>query len=447
MAQPGDDAQAADAQRDERTLDLFGDPVIEVRERVPGTAREVPAAEAVTVADAHGDGQTTLDGFDVPAAEAGATGIAVEAGTSAALAGADREGVVAVDLVMEKAGGGSEADGRAVELAAGITPAGQAPIDAAPIKAARTEAEQTETEQIETEQIEGAPIGGAQQTGHAQIEGAQSEVTQTERVKPEGVKPEGAGTKAAQTKAAKTEAGQNEAAQAETARSETAPVVSTATDVAAVGAASTEAARDNDKPRAANAASQSIDPAAPVVPTGSHAASKSAEQDVASAGDSAQPATPAASPAPQPVASAAAFVTKPSSDRTEPPGVSPSLDADALVRPLSDRIAALQTETAALTRAADREMRRVNRLLLALAVVVLAGLVALVLQTIQIAGLKRDAIAQQQRNDRLVADLSNQQATLMTLEQHNEALLAQVDRLARSMNRQTPSVKHVRRGR
>ncbi|CAR56550.1 hypothetical protein NP88_3479 [Burkholderia cepacia] len=151
------------------------------------------------------------------------------------------------------------------------------------------------------------------------------------------------------------------------------------------------------------------------------------------------------SPVAQPVASVASFVTRPSSERTQP--AAPAFDPDTHLRPLTDRLAALQADVDGLTRAADREMRRVNRLLLALAVVVLAGLVALVLQTRQIAHLKQDVATKQQRIDRLAADLSTQQATLMTLEEHHEALLSQVDRLQRNANREAAVAKRVRRTR
>ncbi len=149
--------------------------------------------------------------------------------------------------------------------------------------------------------------------------------------------------------------------------------------------------------------------------------------------------------APQPVASAASFVTKPSAERAQP--AAPVFDPDTHLRPLTDRFAALQADVDGLQRTADREMRRVNRLLLALAVVVLAGLVALALQTRQIAHLKQDAAAKQQRIDRLTADLSTQQATLMTLEEHHEALLSQVDRLQRTANREAAVAKRTRRTR
>ncbi|MCA8458279.1 hypothetical protein [Burkholderia multivorans] len=132
-------------------------------------------------------------------------------------------------------------------------------------------------------------------------------------------------------------------------------------------------------------------------------------------------------------------MTKPSID-TSPAAP----DARGLVS--SDRLAALQADVTRLTHAADREKRRVNRLLLALAIVVLATLVALIMQTRQIAHLKQDAAAQQLRIDRLAADLSTQQASVMTLQEHHEALLSQVDRLQRAVSRDT-AAKRVRRAR
>ncbi|WP_330732062.1 hypothetical protein [Burkholderia territorii] len=141
-------------------------------------------------------------------------------------------------------------------------------------------------------------------------------------------------------------------------------------------------------------------------------------------------------------------MTKPSADRAQPAASSASaFDPDTQLRPLSDRLAALQAETAGMKQAADREMRRVNRLLLALAIVVFAGLVALVLQTRQIAHLKQEVDARQQRIDRLAADLSTQQATLMTLAEHHEAMLSQVDRLQRNANREAAAAKRTRRTR
>ncbi|HDV6371827.1 TPA: flagellar hook-length control protein FliK, partial [Burkholderia cepacia] len=167
--------------------------------------------------------------------------------------------------------------------------------------------------------------------------------------------------------------------------------------------------------------------------------------NIAKAADAAPHPDTTVSPATQPVASAASFVTKPSVERAQP--AAPVFDPDTHLRPLTDRLAALQADVDGLTRTADREMRRVNRLLLALAVVVLAGLVALVLQTRQIAHLKQDVATKQQRIDRLAADLSTQQATLMTLEEHHEALLSQVDRLQRNANREAAVAKRAHRTR
>ncbi|WP_455727062.1 flagellar hook-length control protein FliK [Burkholderia stabilis] len=214
-----------------------------------------------------------------------------------------------------------------------------------------------------------------------------------------------------------------------------APAVQSATVAASVDAA-LEATGSNPAPDAASKVEPQTlaQPAAPAI-----AATTATTRDTTPLAD----ASP--SPVPQPVASAGSFVTKPSSERTQ--AAAPAFDPDTHLRPLTDRLAALQADVDGLTRAADREMRRVNRLLLALAVVVLAGLVALILQTRQIAHLKQDAATKQQRIDRLAADLSTQQATLMTLEEHHEALLSQVDRLQRSANREAAAAKRVRRTR
>lgn len=183
----------------------------------------------------------------------------------------------------------------------------------------------------------------------------------------------------------------------------------------------------------------SVEPAKPVAPA--------AVAIATSAGNAPRTAAPT-QPAAPPVASAASFVTKPSADRAQPAGQkSSAFDPDVHLGPLSERLAALQSDTAGIKQVADREMRRVNRLLLTLAVVVCAGLVALVLQTRQIAQLKQDLDVRQQRIDRLAADLSAQQATLMTLADRHEALLSQVDRLQRNANREAAAAKRVRRTR
>ncbi|WP_070107428.1 hypothetical protein [Burkholderia plantarii] len=106
-----------------------------------------------------------------------------------------------------------------------------------------------------------------------------------------------------------------------------------------------------------------------------------------------------------------------------------AIDPDAQLRPLADRIRALQIETVDLRRAANSEMRRVNRLLLALAVVVLAGIAALVVQALALSNARGDAAALRQHVDRLVSQQETQQADLAAVQQRNDELGAQVQRL------------------
>nr|WP_261535200.1 hypothetical protein [Burkholderia multivorans] len=213
-------------------------------------------------------------------------------------------------------------------------------------------------------------------------------------------------------------------------------------EIAADATRATPAARRRSEPsaskarRAASASSRRATGDTPEEPLATVTATAPADPHPASdTGSSAErPADGSATPA-----SAATFVTKPSID------TSPAAP-DARGPVSSDRLAALQADVTRLTQAADREKRRVNRLLLALAIVVLATLVALIMQTRQIAHLKQDAAAQQLRIDRLAADLSTQQASVMTLQEHHEALLSQVDRLQRAVSRDT-AAKRVRRAR
>ncbi|CAB5286080.1 hypothetical protein IST495A_04405 [Burkholderia multivorans] len=213
-------------------------------------------------------------------------------------------------------------------------------------------------------------------------------------------------------------------------------------EIAADATRATPAARRRSEPsapkarRAASASARRATDDVPGEPVTTVAATAPADPQSASDTRSSaeRPADGSATPA-----SAATFVTKPSID-TSPTAP----DTRGLVS--SDRLAALQADVTRLTHSADREKRRVNRLLLALAIVVLATLVALIMQTRQIAHLKQDAAAQQLRIDRLAADLSTQQASVMTLQEHHEALLSQVDRLQRAVSRDT-AAKRVRRAR
>ncbi|WP_414448848.1 hypothetical protein AB4851_05960 [Burkholderia sp. 22PA0099] len=112
-----------------------------------------------------------------------------------------------------------------------------------------------------------------------------------------------------------------------------------------------------------------------------------------------------------------------------PAEAAPVIDLDAQLNPLSDRLRMLQLETVDLRRAADREMRRVNRLLLALAAVVLIAIVALGLQTTALSSAHRDADALQRRVDRLTSSQETQQANLAAMQQRADELGVQVQRL------------------
>ncbi|KVD40653.1 hypothetical protein WI84_07045 [Burkholderia ubonensis] len=398
--QPGGDAQAAGAPRDERTLDLFGDPVLEAGEGESAVARS-RVAEAAAVVDAASDAldhqQATLGGFDAPE-----VAVPAAAGGEPAADGATAEAGHVPAAADAASGAASEPTEQGMPAGAEREPAAEATLEVASDATAQDESAHT-ADAASAAQDGGAPSRAediATAGAAATLPLAAAAAVST---KDDG----GAATKPAPPRAAG-------------ARS------STGTKRRTSAAAAREAAA-RPAPGAADAASGPRKAASAV----------SVEPSVA-----APERDDAAASAARPAASAATFVTKPSSDHA-----GPSFDADTQLRPLSDRLAALQAETTALRRAADREMRRVNRLLLALAVVVLAGLVALVMQTMQVSRLKLGAVAQQQRIDRLTADLATQQATVTTLEQHNDALLSQVDRLERNVSRQTAAGKRVRRGR
>ncbi|AEA65285.1 Propionate catabolism operon regulatory protein [Burkholderia gladioli BSR3] len=137
------------------------------------------------------------------------------------------------------------------------------------------------------------------------------------------------------------------------------------------------------------------------------------------------------------------------------PAAAPAIDIEAQLRPLNERLRAAQAEGAELRRQADREMRRVNRLLLALAVVLVIVIVALGLQTAALSSAHRDAAelqGLQQRVDRLTALQETQQADLAAAQQRADELGAQVQRLTNRLavaSRQQPAaaVRRERRAR
>ncbi|VBB15253.1 flagellar hook-length control protein FliK [Burkholderia stabilis] len=483
-ARPGS-APAGDASRDERTLDLFGDPVLEPGERAPAAVRSDVVLEADVADDVAAGRQPALDGFGAPAVDGAvahdetgsavkprvavvAEGVSATEGDDAANVGV---GPVVDGVAMNEADApaGDGAAAKAIELpatdGAAIKASGlQSSDDAAPKAPGLQVADGATAKAIEPPVADGAAIKaiglqssddaapkasglhaadsaaekaiGLQATAVAAAKATELQVADGEVAKPvveaAAVKSREGRPAGDAVKERRSSSGGKRRAAAGTSE---APAVQSATVAASVDAAP-EATGSNPAPDAASKVEPQTlaQPAAPAITA-----------TTATTRDATLQADASPSPVPQPVASAASFVTKPSSERTQ--AAAPAFDPDTHLRPLTDRLAALQADVDGLTRAADREMRRVNRLLLALAVVVLAGLVALILQTRQIANLKQDAATKQQRIDRLAADLSTQQATLMTLEEHHEALLSQVDRLQRSANREAAAAKRARRTR
>jgi len=441
-------AAGGDAPRDERTLDLFGDSVLEPAARAPVVARDDAMADADTDAAAAGEDagrQAMLDGFAAHGHAADADGDAVDvveqaadvvttaasvatrgngdvAGADGANANANANAARAADADATKRVDAWHADGVAMAAAGEpVTGDGQVKKGSVPKAddAAGTNADRATANAAAVDGALDAVLGDRPVKADGEAEGVAAPVTHDEAARTPGEITKG--RRASSGGRRRAAAGRRDPAAVASAR---------------------EAATDGAGPESTPAhGTPSAEPQTTAEPAEPAIAAVTAI--AASPRDAARATAAPASPVVQPVASAASFVTKPSADRAQP-GAS-DFDPDIHLRPLSDRLATLQAETAGLKQAADREMRRVNRLLLALAVVVLAGLVALVLQTRQIAHLKQDLEARQQRIDRLAADLSTQQATLMTLAERHEAMLSQVDRLQRNANREAAAAKRVRR--
>ncbi|PRE09368.1 hypothetical protein [Burkholderia multivorans] len=445
---------AGDATRDERTLDLFGDPVLAPHDDVsasgPSSRDDDVRASALTLEradDSEGDSarQATLDGFDAEAAVASVAGAGEAiAPTIAAVHEEDRDGVMADAQTTAVHFSDGVAPDETVAKTTEPIPAAEARAnDAAANRAVDAPAAHASTRVLDDVAASDVAATRVADTAARNDEGAPNadnvaaagDTHESAQRNPASVVDDAPVAKAIAP--AITEAG----VAAASAAADATPSTQRA-EIAADATRATPAARRRSEPsapkarRAASASSRRATGDTPEEPLATVTATAPADPHPASdTGSSAErPADGSATPA-----SAATFVTKPSID-TSPAAP----DARGLVS--SDRLAALQTEVTRLTQAADREKRRVNRLLLALAIVVLATLVALIMQTRQIAHLKQDAAAQQLRIDRLAADLSTQQASVMTLQEHHEALLSQVDRLQRAVSRDA-AVKRVRRAR
>jgi hypothetical protein len=448
-AQP-ERAAAADAARDERTLDLFGDPVFarddDVSAAGPSSRDDDARASAPTAERGNGSEgdsarQATLDGFEAEAAVASVAGAdEMTAPTTAALHEEDRDGMTAD--VQKNAVHSSDgvAANETVAKTTEPNPAAEAgandaaanrDVDAPAAHASTRVLDDVAASDVAATRVADAAARNDESAPNADNVTPAGDTHESEQRNPASVVDDVPVTEAI------AEAG----VAAASAAADAIPSTQRA-EIAADATRATPAARRRSEPpapkarRAASASARRATDDVPGEPVTTVAATAPADPQSASDTRSSaeRPADGSATPA-----SAATFVTKPSID-TSPTAP----DTRGLVS--SDRLAALQADVTRLTHSADREKRRVNRLLLALAIVVLATLVALIMQTRQIAHLKQDAAAQQLRIDRLAADLSTQQASVMTLQEHHEALLSQVDRLQRAVSRD-PAVKRVRRAR
>ncbi|CAG9191536.1 Flagellar hook-length control protein FliK [Burkholderia vietnamiensis] len=424
--------------------------MLEPAARAAGAARDDTSADAraaAATADSEDAGrQATLDGFGSASAAAATAATAMrdgdvaasaesEPGSSPAAGHGDTRDADVVHTVDPHATQAADvrqpADVGAIAIGEPAIDGGQAPADGVPETAAEAVtdaglATETATAVADAAAVE-PPVKSA---NDAELAGTPDQRDEAERTRGQSSRARRASSggkrRAASGARETTAASDTPEAQASVATAEPASASVPPSTMPAYVASSGER-------------QASVEPAKPVAPA--------AVAIATSAGNAPRTAAPTQPTAP-PVASAASFVTKPSADRAQPAGQkSSAFDPDVHLRPLSERLAALQSDTAGIKQVADREMRRVNRLLLTLAVVVCAGLVALVLQTRQIAQLKQDLDVRQQRIDRLAADLSAQQATLMTLADRHEALLSQVDRLQRNANREAAAAKRVRRTR
>lgn len=448
-AQP-ERASAADAARDERTLDLFGDPVFarddDVSAAGPSSRDDdarasAPTAERGNCSEGDSARQATLDGFEAEAAVASVAGAdEMTAPTTAALHEEDRDGMTAdVQKNAVHSSDGVAANETVAKTTEPIPAAEAGANDAAANRDVDAPAAHASTRVLDDVAASDVAATRVPEAAVRNDEGAPNADNAT---------PAGDAHESAQRNPASVvddvpvaEAIAEAGVAAASAAADAIPSTQRA-EIAADATRATPAARRRSEPsapkarRAASASARRATDDVPGEPVTTVAATALADPQSASDTRSSaeRPADGSATPA-----SAATFVTKPSID-TSPTAP----DTRGLVS--SDRLAALQADVTRLTHSADREKRRVNRLLLALAIVVLATLVALIMQTRQIAHLKQDAAAQQLRIDRLAADLSTQQASVMTLQEHHEALLSQVDRLQRAVSRDT-AAKRVRRAR
>lgn len=457
-ARPGRDAAAGDASRDEHTLDLFGTAFEEnarTDEAAAGVAVDETAHDAARV-QARGFG-----GLDRPGRGAGAS---ASAGGAGAGAGADADADADADARGARAAAHApEPAGEQADLLSGF---GESPA------ADRQDAQRNADGRVDAEAADGErsrAVKADERLNEGVSQGVNAEASAGEHAAagsagPAIIRRDASAPGASEPAAAKSGVDEATAARPPRARRASARRADGGKQAAERGARRSRTAEDaisksagvdggalGGEAAGGQAAGNRAVPAdtvrdsspAPVARRDAAVRGRPAEARALPAAadrapvNAAQPHPRSANPSPALLPAAAAQAATSAA----------SADSDAQLRPLADRIRALQAETIDLRRAADAQMRRVNRLLLALAVVLLAAIVAWIVQAVQLSRQRDQFAAMQQRIDRLVAAQATQGATIATLSQRQDEVGAQVDRLTSRLSSAAVPAKRAHRTR
>ncbi|ONC48239.1 hypothetical protein AQ917_11475 [Burkholderia pseudomallei] len=466
-ARPGRDAAAGDASRDEHTLDLFGTAFEEnarTDEAAAGVAVDETAHDAARV-QARGFG-----GLDRPRRDAGAdagAGASASAGAGAgAGAGADADASADADADARGARAAAHAPEPAGEQADLLSGFGESPA------ADRQDAQRNADGRVDAEAADGErsrAVKADERLKEGVSQGVNAEASAGEHAAagsagPAIIRRDASAPGASEPAAAKSGVDEATAARPPRARRASARRADGGKQAAERGARRSRTAED------AISKSAGVDGGA----LGGEAAGGQAAENRAVPADTVRDSSPApvarrdaavrGRPAEARALPAAADRAPVNAAQPHPRSANPSpallpaaaaqaatsaasADSDAQLRPLADRIRALQSETIDLRRAADAQMRRVNRLLLALAVVLLAAIVAWIVQAVQLSRQRDQFAAMQQRIDRLVAAQATQGATIATLSQRQDEVGAQVDRLTSRLSSAAVPAKRAHRTR
>lgn len=462
-ARPGRDAAAGDASRDEHTLDLFGTAFEEnarTDEAAAGVAVDETAHDAARV-QARGFG-----GLDRPRRDAGASAGGAGAGADAdadANANANANADANADADARGARAAAHAPEPAGEQADLLSGFGESPA------ADRQDAQRNADGRVDAEAADGErsrAVKADERLNEGVSQGVNAEASAGEHAAagPAIIRRGASAPEASEPAAAKSGVDEATAARPPRARRASARRADGGKQAAERGARRSRTAEDaisksagvdggalGGEAAGGQAAGNRAVPAdtvrdsspAPVARRDAAVRGRPAEARALPAAadrapvNAAQPHPRSANPSPALLPAAAAQAATSAA----------SADSDAQLRPLADRIRALQSETIDLRRAADAQMRRVNRLLLALAVVLLAAIVAWIVQAVQLSRQRDQFAAMQQRIDRLVAAQATQGATIATLSQRQDEVGAQVDRLTSRLSSAAVPAKRAHRTR